>query len=404
MAYGQSASELETMLPFQDATKEVGMFTSMLSSVDFSTLPTDKASVRALTLTYETKEQDIESVYQKNVVVIQQLFEQITSKLDNGAMKDVVLLPLNALVSVKNYEKVLYTSAPLSGTYNAMYEMVSVLTKISLIKLTQTRQNVVTLIFGHLFATKLIASPLFKPYSVLSTVASLTAFAQRMLQDNLDSLLGQIDSFYEYALKYKHVLYEKKKQLTDVSEYGFEDASKWDTEKIRFAADLVKRHLHKDFHEASVEATMIQFVAEYIVDSVVNDETSKPVESQNSSPASNVSKGIDFERRCIELLSENGWSATPTPKTGDKGVDIIATKRGLRVAVQCKCWEGNIGSTTVQEVYSGSQFYDADAAVILGETHLTAQAAEIARKLRVVVANGEDIPTLEVVIIKSLMQ
>jgi len=403
MAFNQSASEVETMLPFREATTEVGMLTSILLSIDFSALPADKASVRALTLTYETKTQDIESVFQENVVVVRSIFTQVTSRLDDGVMKDVILLPLNALVNVRDYEKVLYTGGPLSGTYVAVREMAEAVNAICLVRLPEKRQNVVALILGHLFATKLAASPLFKPYSALSTMKSSTAFMQSALRDSLGSLLGQLDSFYEYTLKYKHVLYEKKKELAGTNEYGFEDASKWDGEKVRFAADLVKRHLHKDVYDASVEATMVQFVAGYIVDAVVQDGTLESSEEQGNSSASNVSKGIDFERRCIELLNENGWNAASTPKTGDKGVDIIATKRGLRVAIQCKHWEANIGSTAVQEVYTGSKFYDADAAVIIGKTHLTTQAAEIARKLRVVVAARDDIPTLEVAIIKLLI-
>lgn len=94
--------------------------------------------------------------------------------------------------------------------------------------------------------------------------------------------------------------------------------------------------------------------------------------------------GIDFEHKMCKLLKENGYHNVQTTKTsGDYGVDILATKRGVKYAIQCKDYSNKVGVSAVQEAASGCNYYDYDQAVVLTNNEFTKNAEELARKTNV---------------------
>lgn len=94
--------------------------------------------------------------------------------------------------------------------------------------------------------------------------------------------------------------------------------------------------------------------------------------------------GEDFERFVADKLRRRGFSdVCMTPTTGDYGVDITATKGGVRYAFQCKRYSGSVGVHAVQEVYSGSKKYGADRAVVVTNSKYTPNAREMADDLGV---------------------
>ncbi len=63
----------------------------------------------------------------------------------------------------------------------------------------------------------------------------------------------------------------------------------------------------------------------------------------------------DYEKLCALLLEKNGWKTELTKATGDYGADIIASKRGTKIVVQCKQWTDAVGVKAVQEVHSAKE-------------------------------------------------
>ena len=105
--------------------------------------------------------------------------------------------------------------------------------------------------------------------------------------------------------------------------------------------------------------------------------------------------GIEFEQYCKTLLIKNGFTnVQETSTSGDRGIDLIAEKDDIKYAVQCKCYSGNVGNKAVQEAYSGKGIYDADVAVVMTNSHFTAQAIEDAKRLRVKLWDGDYITSL----------
>ncbi len=51
-------------------------------------------------------------------------------------------------------------------------------------------------------------------------------------------------------------------------------------------------------------------------------------------------KGVRFERDLLHFFNDRGFSVLRTPSSGNKitPVDIIAIKRGLIIAIECKAW------------------------------------------------------------------
>lgn len=90
--------------------------------------------------------------------------------------------------------------------------------------------------------------------------------------------------------------------------------------------------------------------------------------------------GIDFEDFCVKLLLKSGFDdAHKTKGSGDQGVDILATKDGVRFAIQCKHYTtSNVGNAAVQEVIAGKQFYKCHVGVVMTNSHFTQAAVELA--------------------------
>lgn len=92
-------------------------------------------------------------------------------------------------------------------------------------------------------------------------------------------------------------------------------------------------------------------------------------------------EGHDFEYFCAELLRKNGFSNVEvTQGSGDQGIDILATKDGIKYGIQCKCYSSDIGNKAVQEVFSGKTFYNCHVGVVLTNRYFTSSAKELAEK------------------------
>lgn len=104
----------------------------------------------------------------------------------------------------------------------------------------------------------------------------------------------------------------------------------------------------------------------------------------------NHMRGQEFERFVAELLAANGYSEVNITKaSGDNGVDILAKKDGVKYAFQCKRYSKSVGNHSVQEVFSGKAFYQADYAVVVTNSSFTPAAVEMAKKIGVLLWDGE---------------
>ena len=81
-----------------------------------------------------------------------------------------------------------------------------------------------------------------------------------------------------------------------------------------------------------------------------------------------------------DLLRKNGFSEVfVTPGSGDQGVDVLATKGGVKYAFQCKNYASPLSNTPIQEVSAGKIYYNCHVGVVLTNSTFTASAIALAQ-------------------------
>ncbi len=89
--------------------------------------------------------------------------------------------------------------------------------------------------------------------------------------------------------------------------------------------------------------------------------------------------GKDYERHAAGYLRLHGFRHVKlTGNSGDYGVDIVATRRMHRYAVQCKFYSKPVGVAAIQQVVGGMAYYNCDRALVITNSTFTRQARQLA--------------------------
>ncbi len=91
--------------------------------------------------------------------------------------------------------------------------------------------------------------------------------------------------------------------------------------------------------------------------------------------------GEEFEEYVAELLRFQGYKVRMTPRSGDYGVDIVASKDGLKTAVQIKRYSKKLDQKPIREAVTGMtvrQYGCTNAMVVTNSTFT--KAAEFLAK------------------------
>jgi hypothetical protein len=100
--------------------------------------------------------------------------------------------------------------------------------------------------------------------------------------------------------------------------------------------------------------------------------------TNNNEISSNIS-GIDFEHISKSLLEKNGFEdVVVTKASGDYGADVLATKEGVKYAIQCKKYSSKVGVEAVQEVIASKSVYNCHVGVVLTNNYFTPNAKKLA--------------------------
>ena len=104
--------------------------------------------------------------------------------------------------------------------------------------------------------------------------------------------------------------------------------------------------------------------------------------------------GIEFENYVEALFQAEGYRTETTPRSGDYGVDIIASKSKQRIAVQCKRYKKTLDQTPVREVYAGMSKHGCDIAMVVANRGFTKHAVELARSVGCILIDREKLGLL----------
>jgi hypothetical protein len=92
----------------------------------------------------------------------------------------------------------------------------------------------------------------------------------------------------------------------------------------------------------------------------------------------------EYEHHVAEILREEGWEARVTPHRRDHGVDIVAERGGVRLAVQVKMFGDSnrpVAGKAVMELYGAAAYADCPTAVIATNGRVLPDAEAVAEKL-----------------------
>lgn len=113
------------------------------------------------------------------------------------------------------------------------------------------------------------------------------------------------------------------------------------------------------------------------------------IENQKNNQLSTLQIGLGFENYVEKLYKGLGYSVSPTPSTGDFGVDLIAVSNTEKVAIQCKKYATPVGPDAVMQVFSGGAYYECTRYAVFSINGFTDAATEMAKKIRVELFNIE---------------
>lgn len=206
-----------------------------------------------------------------------------------------------------------------------------------------------------------------------------------------------LNNIKKCMIKYFDVLSMKWKQTHFKDDYGKIIAKDWDKELQYFLTTVVASDYPKlesiIFNIFNVKSP---FYNEKIKNkffkqmNILYDSVSKEKE-QISQTSPIIHSGIDYENYIESILQTYGFNVSRTPTTGDQGVDLVAEKKGVRIAIQCKYYSKPVGNKAVQEVIAGRDFYHCQKACVVTNNSFTPSARKIAAVAKVILANDNQI-------------
>ncbi|SNR34962.1 restriction endonuclease [Paracoccus sediminis] len=118
-------------------------------------------------------------------------------------------------------------------------------------------------------------------------------------------------------------------------------------------------------------------------------------QSTRRRPAFLPKNGHAFEEWVAGRLEAQGWRAHVTAGSGDQGIDIIARRKGRKIGIQCKRYDGAVGNKAVQEAFSGRAYHRVDTAVVITTGHYTESAKALSRRTGVHLLHVRDIGRID---------
>jgi hypothetical protein len=105
--------------------------------------------------------------------------------------------------------------------------------------------------------------------------------------------------------------------------------------------------------------------------------------------------GIEFEHWCAAQIRNLGWIAQVSKASGDQGSDIITSKNGITISIQCKRYHKPVGNKAVQEVVASKVNLKTDFGCVIATGGFTKSAITLSRSTGTILIDAEDIMNFE---------
>ncbi len=99
----------------------------------------------------------------------------------------------------------------------------------------------------------------------------------------------------------------------------------------------------------------------------------------------------EFELFCAYLYEREGYTAYPTGRTGDEGVDVLLQRGGQTTVVQCKRYSGTVGQPTIRDLYGVMMHHRAQGAALVTTGSISDAARRWASDKSIQLIDGHDL-------------
>jgi restriction system protein len=89
--------------------------------------------------------------------------------------------------------------------------------------------------------------------------------------------------------------------------------------------------------------------------------------------------GLEFEAYVCRLMEGQGYKVENVRGSGDFGVDITATRNGIRYAVQVKRQQSGVSRRAISDAVAGKYHFNCDAAMVVTNNYFTSGAKKFAK-------------------------
>jgi len=205
-----------------------------------------------------------------------------------------------------------------------------------------------------------------------------------------DQILNGITSSYD-VLHVQQVLDNYKKQLNEFMHLGGDPNYVCDLNKMDLYIEIVKRL--KEYSWLDKQEKYVKFAEDtYCLDQDWEKECNATINEVD-----NLS-GIEFEKICMELIRNMGFSVENTKASGDGGIDLIAYNHqpllSGRYIIQCKRYSGSVGEPILRDLYGVVTAERANKGILITTGHFTKNAIGFAEGKNIELIDGPNLKNL----------
>jgi HJR/Mrr/RecB family endonuclease len=102
----------------------------------------------------------------------------------------------------------------------------------------------------------------------------------------------------------------------------------------------------------------------------------------------------EFERYVGDIFRHLGFTIELTGKSGDQGVDVLACRGPLRVAIQAKRYTDSVGNSAIQQVYAGMAHHQCQRCVVVTTSNFTPGAIALAQSTGCILIGSDRLSVL----------
>ncbi|MCS2163909.1 restriction endonuclease [Scandinavium sp. H11S7] len=197
--------------------------------------------------------------------------------------------------------------------------------------------------------------------------------------------------FKEEISKHIQTLARKRNSLVTKDDYGNVVYDKWVKEKEYYLSKLRYSSYTTPYYDGIDSFDQVYLLDDLINEYLLENEITVNTNIDDMTP-------VEYEEYCAGILAEQGWESRVTQGSGDQGVDVLAEKDGLTIAIQCKKYSSPVGNKAVQEVIAGRGYYGAHLGIVVTNNTYTPSARQLAKSQSILLLHHDDLYAIDDII------